>query len=108
MTDSGTKVLFIAGFGPIDRSIKESRELYGDSFGISFCEDSGGYLYTSTLQGAKHFALRNSLCFRRGQLLAPSRDLCISDVKGYKDWYAQRKENGAAAGQERVFAEPSD
>jgi hypothetical protein len=57
MTDLGAKVLFVAGFGPIDRSIKDSRELYGDSFGISFKEDSEGYLYTSGLQGAKHFAL---------------------------------------------------
>jgi Glyoxalase-like domain len=57
MTDIGTEVQFIAGFGPIDRNIQESRELYGDSLGIRFNEDSGGYLYTSALQGAKHFAL---------------------------------------------------
>ncbi|MGH9344090.1 MAG: VOC family protein [Terriglobia bacterium] len=51
------KVLFIAGFGPIDRDVAESRKLYLDSLGISFKEDSDGYLYTGALQGAKHFAL---------------------------------------------------
>lgn len=50
-------VLFIAGFGPIDRDITESRALYGNSLGISLKEDAGGYLYTGSLQGAKHFAL---------------------------------------------------
>lgn len=53
----GIKVLFIAGFGPIDRDIAESRKLYRDVLGIPFKEDSGGYLYTGALPGAKHFAL---------------------------------------------------
>lgn len=57
MEDIGTTVLFVTGFGPIDRDIAESRKLYADSLGISFKEDAGGYLYTGTLQGAKHFAL---------------------------------------------------
>jgi len=57
MADIGTEVLFIAGFGPIDRDVAESRKLYADSLGISFKEDAGGYLYTGALQGAKHFAL---------------------------------------------------
>ena len=57
MTDIGAEVLFIAGFGPIDHDIAESRKLYADSLGISFKEDAGGYLYTAALQGAKHFAL---------------------------------------------------
>lgn len=57
MADIGTTVLFIAGFGPIDRDIATSRALYGESLGIAFKEDAGGYLYTGTLQGAKHFAL---------------------------------------------------
>jgi len=51
------KVLFIAGFGPIDRDLAESRALYRDHLGILFNEDAGGYLYTDALQGAKHFAL---------------------------------------------------
>ncbi len=57
MAGIGTEVLFIAGFGPIDRNIAESRGLYGESLGIPFKEDAGGYLYTGSLQGAKHFAL---------------------------------------------------
>src|SRR6201982_3445362 len=57
MADIGTEVLFIAGFGPIDRDIAESRKLYADCLGIAFKEDAGGYLYTGALQGAKHFAL---------------------------------------------------
>lgn len=57
MADIDTEVLFIAGFGPIDRDVAASRELYGASLGISFKEDAGGYLYTGALPGAKHFAL---------------------------------------------------
>ena len=57
MAGIGTEILFIAGFGPIDRSVAESRALYGDSLGILFKEDAGSYLYTGALQGAKHFAL---------------------------------------------------
>ena len=57
MAHIGAEVLFIAGFGPIDHDIAESRTLYADSLGISFKEDAGGYLYTAALQGAKHFAL---------------------------------------------------
>ena len=57
MPDTGTKVLFIAGFGPIDRDVPKSRALYADSLGIPFKQDAGGYLYTGALEGAKHFAL---------------------------------------------------
>jgi hypothetical protein len=57
MADAGIEVLFIAGFGPIDRDVAESRALYVNSLGISFKEEPGGYLYTGSLQGAKHFAL---------------------------------------------------
>ena len=57
MADTGTSVLFIAGFGPIDHDIAQSRALYGESLGISFKEDAGGYLHTGALPGAKHFAL---------------------------------------------------
>ena len=53
----GLKILFIAGFGPIDRDISDSRKLYSHALGIAFKEDDGGYLYTGALQGAKHFAL---------------------------------------------------
>ena len=51
------KVLFIAGFGPIVRDTEESRKLYGDALGIPFKEESGGYLHTEAVPGAKGFAL---------------------------------------------------
>lgn len=51
------RVLFIAGFGPIVRDTAASRKLYGEALGISFKEETGGYLHTSDLQGAKEFAL---------------------------------------------------
>jgi hypothetical protein len=51
------KVLFIAGFGPIVRETAESRRLYGEALGIQFKEESGEYLHTEALQGAKSFAL---------------------------------------------------
>lgn len=57
MTDTATEVLFVAGFGPIDRSVAESRALYAENLRIPFKEEAGGYLYTGALQGAKHFAL---------------------------------------------------
>lgn len=50
-------VLFILGFGPIVRDTAESRKLYGESLGIRFKEESGGYLHTEALEGAKSFAL---------------------------------------------------
>jgi hypothetical protein len=51
------KVLFIAGFGPIARDQKASRDLYADALGISFEEMDNGYLHTEGLEGTKHFAL---------------------------------------------------
>jgi catechol 2,3-dioxygenase-like lactoylglutathione lyase family enzyme len=51
------KVLFIAGFGPIVRDTAQSRKLYSEVLGIPFKEESGGYLHTEALQGAKTFAL---------------------------------------------------
>jgi len=53
----GIKILFIAGFGPIVRETSESRRLYRESLGINFKEESGGYLHTETVKGAKTFAL---------------------------------------------------
>src|SRR5579862_9413806 len=52
-----TKILFIAGFGPIVRDTEASHNLYARALGIPFKEDKGGYLYTGALAGAKHFAL---------------------------------------------------
>ncbi|HTA44562.1 MAG TPA: VOC family protein [Bryobacteraceae bacterium] len=51
------KVLFIAGFGPIVSEPTASRKLYNQTLGIGFKEESGGYLHTEALQGAKTFAL---------------------------------------------------
>jgi len=53
----GVKILFIAGFGPIVREASESRRLYRESLGIAFKEESGGYLHTEAVKGAKTFAL---------------------------------------------------
>jgi hypothetical protein len=50
-------VLFIAGFGPIVRDTTTSRKLYGEALSIPFKEESGGYLHTGDLKGAKEFAL---------------------------------------------------
>ena len=50
-------VLFIAGFGPIVRDAVPSRKLYGGILGIPLKEESGGYLHTEALKGAKSFAL---------------------------------------------------
>ena len=51
------KVLFVAGFGPIVREAVASRRLYGEALGIRFKEETGGYLHTEGLEGAKTFAL---------------------------------------------------
>ena len=51
------KILFVAGFGPIVRDTGESRRLYGEVLGIPFKVESGSYLHTEALQGAKTFAL---------------------------------------------------
>src|SRR5499425_2973340 len=51
------RVLFILGFGPIVRDTAESRKLYNESLGIRFKEESGEYLHTEALKGAKSFAL---------------------------------------------------
>ena len=51
------KVLFILGFGPIVRDTAESRKLYSESLGIRFKKESGEYLHTEALKGAKSFAL---------------------------------------------------
>lgn len=50
-------ILFIAGFGPIVRDTAGSRKLYGDVMRIPFTEETGGYLHTEALGGAKTFAL---------------------------------------------------
>jgi hypothetical protein len=54
---STTKVVFIAGFGPIVTDLDVARKLYADTLRIAFEEGPGGYLHTGQLDGAKHFAL---------------------------------------------------
>ena len=51
------KVLFIAGFGPIVSDGEASGKFYREILGVSFKEESGGYLHTEALKGAKTFAL---------------------------------------------------
>src|SRR5258708_27713901 len=51
------RILFIAGFGPIVRDTDASRKLYVKALEIPFKEESGGYLPTNSLQGAKEVAL---------------------------------------------------
>jgi len=51
------EVLFIAGFGPIVRDAAASRKLYADDLDIPFKEETGGYLHTESVQGARSFAL---------------------------------------------------
>ena len=55
--NTGMKVVFVAGYGPITTETKESAAFYRDSLGLSFQEEADGYLYTEDLQGVKHFAL---------------------------------------------------
>jgi hypothetical protein len=50
-------VLFIASFGPTVRDVTASRKLYNQNLGIFFKEESGGYLHTEAVKGAKTFAL---------------------------------------------------
>ncbi|HYL71557.1 MAG TPA: VOC family protein [Candidatus Dormibacteraeota bacterium] len=57
MQTPSLKVLFIAGFGPIGRDAAASRRLYVRDLGLSFKEETGGYLHTEDLAGAKTFAL---------------------------------------------------
>ena len=52
-----TRILFIAGFGPIVHDRDASHKLYAETLDIPFKEESGGYLHTNALQGAKEFAL---------------------------------------------------
>jgi hypothetical protein len=49
--------LFVAGFGPIVVEAQASRDLYSQAFAIPFKEETGGYLHTESLQGARTFAL---------------------------------------------------
>ena len=52
-----SKVLFVAGFGPIVRDRDTSRRLYVDTLEIPFKEEKDGYLHSDDLKGVKSFAL---------------------------------------------------
>ena len=56
-TPNNIDVLFVAGFGPIVRDPAASRKFYSDALGLSFKEETNGYLHTDGLDGVKHFAL---------------------------------------------------
>lgn len=56
-TKNKIRVLFIAGFGPIVRDTSKSRKLYNVVLDIPFKLETGEYLHTEALQGAKTFAL---------------------------------------------------
>ncbi len=51
------KILFVAGFGPVTRDPKESKEFYVDSLGLTFKEEEGDYLHTEAVEGAKTLAI---------------------------------------------------
>ena len=79
-------VLFIAGFGPIVRDTRESRKLYGDVMGIGFKEETGAYLHTEAVPGAKTFALwplsqPTHSCSRVPEVYAPNWRLSLHPVK---------------------------
>ena len=50
-------ILFIAGFGPIVRDAAKSRKLYERVMRIPLEKETGDYLHTEALEGAKTFAL---------------------------------------------------
>ena len=77
------RILFIAGFGPIVHDKDSSRKLYVKALDIPFKEESGGYLHTNALQGAKEFALwplsqDAESCF----VTAPGRIVCRRPAPG--------------------------
>jgi hypothetical protein len=51
------EIRFIAGFGAIVRDAAASRKLYQHDLAIAFEQESGGYLHTEALEGARTFAL---------------------------------------------------
>ncbi|HXS05270.1 MAG TPA: VOC family protein [Rhizomicrobium sp.] len=57
MAIKNSRVLFVAGFGPIVGDGAASLKLYRDSLGIAFKEEKGNYFHTEALAGVKTFAL---------------------------------------------------
>ncbi len=56
-TQGRSRVLFVAGFGPIVRNIPSSHKFYVDALGLSFQREAADYLHTEKLDGVKTFAL---------------------------------------------------
>jgi catechol 2,3-dioxygenase-like lactoylglutathione lyase family enzyme len=50
-------VQFVSSIAPIVRDADAARLFYQDALGLSFEGDAGGYLFTHTLEGTKHFGL---------------------------------------------------
>lgn len=50
-------VLFIAGFAPIVRDVPASQTFYRTTLGLPLTQQTGDYIHTSALAGAKHFGL---------------------------------------------------
>jgi catechol 2,3-dioxygenase-like lactoylglutathione lyase family enzyme len=111
-TPKNIDVLFVAGFGPIVRHAAASRKFYSKTLGVSFEEETNGYLHTGGLDGVKHFALwplaqAAESCFGTDQwpddLPAPQAwiEFDVADIEkasaelksqGYKLLVATRKE----------------
>ena len=53
-TPKNIDVLFVAGFGPIVRDPAASRKFYSDALGLSFKEETNGYLHTDGLDGGSN------------------------------------------------------
>ena len=51
------KIAFVAGFGPIDRDVPDSRRFWGEGLGIVFEEADPQYFTTDGLDGVRAFAL---------------------------------------------------
>ena len=111
-TPKNIDVLFVAGFGPIVSEPAASRRFYSEALGLSFKEETNGYLHTDGLDGVKHFALwplaqAAESCFGSdqwpGDLPAPQGwiEFDVADIEkataelkaqGYKLLVATRKE----------------
>ena len=111
-TPKNIDVLFVAGFGPIVSEPAASRRFYSEALGLSFKEETNGYLHTDGLDGVKHFALwplaqAAKSCFGSdqwpGDLPAPQGwiEFDVADIEkataelkaqGYKLLVATRKE----------------
>ncbi|MEH2920268.1 VOC family protein [Samsonia erythrinae] len=77
----GVNVLFVAGFGPIVKSLSASHALYVDTLRLPLkpIAQDNDYLVTDAIDGVKHFALWP---------LSQASESCF----GQEDWPADRPE----------------